>query len=451
MISITPAVLAAVAAAPAEAESLVTKVTGWATFGATALAALAALIVVHEYGHFLAGRLVGARIEKFSIGFGKAIFKTTSNGVEYVLAWIPLGGFVKFYGDELDPGDSNNPDHFLNLPVWKRWVIVAAGPAFNFLLALAILTLIGLIGVPTPTLTVGKVVETSSAAAAGLAPGDTIVFVDGAAVAVWEDLETAILARTDATAPLTLDVDRSGGQAAIVFTPDTVGKVGIQFVSENTDAPPTIAMVFPGQPAFTAGFLPGDVVLTVDGVAATDLTTTVEAIQRRPGRPVPVTIDRGGATLTLTVTPTATPQLGFIPVIGETRYGPVGALVYGVEQSWHVTVQIFESMMMLVKREIPANQLAGPIGIMKIAGDAAENGALYLMKFIALISINLGVLNLLPIPILDGGHLVFFTLEGLMGRPVNLKMQEMAQQVGIVALISLMAFAFYNDLVRLLG
>lgn len=440
----------AMAAAPTpESADLLSKITGGATFALSALAVLAMLIVVHEYGHFIVARLVGVRVEKFSIGFGSPIFKKTYNGVEYLLAWIPLGGYVKFYGDDLDAESSNDPDHFLNQAVWKRWLIVFAGPFFNFALAVAIFVLIGLMGVPTPTMTVGELHPDGSAQAAGLQPGDTIVAVDGVVIDDWQGMAQALDARGKTA--VALEVTRNGLPEKIVFTPDFVGRIGVIFAEAGEGATPIIGDVAPGRPALAAGFLPGDIIVEVDGEATPDIRSVVDHIKIAAGTATPVTIVRNDARMTLTVTPTSELNLGFYPVIDSINYGPIEAIAYGFMKTWEGSERIFASILMLINREIPANQLAGPIGIMKIAGDAAEAGFVTLLNFIALISINLGILNLLPIPILDGGHLVFFTLEGLMGRPVNIRMQEMAQQFGIVALISLMAFAFYNDIVRLLS
>ena len=441
--------LATVATPSPESADLLSRITGGASFAFSALAVLAMLIVVHEYGHFISARLVGVRVEKFSIGFGSPIFKKTYNGVEYLLAWIPLGGYVKFYGDDLDPESSDDPDHFLNQAVWKRWIIVFAGPFFNFALAVGIVVLIGLVGVPTPTMTIAELRPDGAAHAAGLQSGDTIVAVDGVMVADWQALAEALDAR--GKAPITLEVTRNSLPERIVFTPDFVGRIGVIFAESGEGATPIIGDVAPGRPALAAGFLPGDTIVEVNGEATPDIKSVVDHIKVAAGTETPVTIMRNDARMILNVTPTSELNLGFYPVIDSISYGPIESIAYGFMKTWEGSERIFASILMLINREIPANQLAGPIGIMKIAGDAAEAGFVNLLNFIAIISINLGILNLLPIPILDGGHLVFFTLEGLMGRPVNIRMQEVAQQFGIVALISLMAFAFYNDIVRLLS
>ncbi len=436
-------------ATPEAASSLLDKIVSGASFGLSALLVLAVLIVVHEYGHFISARMVGVRVDKFSIGFGSALYSRVYNGVEYIVGWIPLGGYVKFYGDEFDADNSDDPEHFLNQAVWKRWIIVFAGPFFNFALAVAIFILVGLAGVPTPTMTVEELSPDAAAAVAGLAPGDTVVAVDGAPVSDWLAMAKALEAK--GKRPITLEVTRDNRPEKIVFTPDFVGRIGVIFSQTGETAEPVIGDVAPGRPALAAGFLPGDTIVEIGGVATPDIKSVVDHIKNAAGAATPVTVSRNGARLILTVTPTSELNIGFFPTVASVHYGPIDATVYGFQKTWEGSERIFSSMLMLIKREIPANQLAGPIGIMKIAGDAASAGFVTLLNFIALISINLGILNLLPIPILDGGHLVFFTLEGLMGRPVNLRMQEMAQQFGIVALISLMAFAFYNDIVRLLS
>lgn len=358
----------------------VDRIYGWGVFGVSAVAALALLIVVHEFGHFITARLVGVRVEKFSIGFGPKIAGWRRGDTEYMLSWIPLGGYVKFYGDDpeaLPVEDAE--DSFLSQAVWKRLMIVAAGPVSNIMLAIFIVAGAAMIGVPErPSTTIAEVKEDSPAALAGFLPGDTIEAIDGAAVDSWDQIRDTIHGLPGRE--LTVDVLRADGRRA-----------ALTVVPEERE------------------------VKTLEGE-----TLVIGLIGVSPS-----------------------------PVIKS--YPPGQAFVKGVEWTWDKTVLIVWSIYKLINRDIPADQIAGPIGIMQIAGEAASLGAVNLMMFLAIISINLGILNLLPIPILDGGHLVFFSVEALLGRPVQLKAQEIAQQVGLFLLISLMLFAFYNDIMRLVS
>ncbi len=356
---------------------LFTKLQGWFSFGFSAIAVLAMLIVVHEFGHFITGRLLGARVEKFSIGFGKTIFSRVHGDTEYILAWIPLGGFVKFYGDDPDVKVENEQDSFFSLSVWKRLLIVAAGPVFNIALAIFIAAMAAMVGLPEGTMVVDKVQDDTPAMAAGIAPGDKIEAINGVTMAAWGDVVDVI--RKSPGKEIEIEVTRESGQRV------------------------------------SLGVTPKE--LEVD------------------------TID--GKKLIIG-------QIGVMPRQKIVSYSPGEAIVKGFEWTWTIFKLTLWGISKLVSREIPAGQIAGPIGIMQLAGNAADSGFVNLLLFIGLISVNIGILNLLPIPVLDGGHIVFFSLEAVLGRPVKIKTQEVAQQVGVFLLISLMALAFYNDIVRLI-
>lgn len=353
------------------------RVSGWFTFAASAIIVLGALIVAHEFGHYIVARLVGVRVDKFSIGFGPKIFGFTKGNTEYMLSWVPLGGYVKLYGDDPQMPVENEAESFLNQPVWKRLSIVIAGPAFNIILAIGIITLAAMIGMPEGTRIIKEIKEGTPAAAAGLMADDRIDAVDGQKMELWHEI--------------------------------------------------------------------------------------VEVIQKSPGKQVILTINRGGKDMDISVTPAsvtgktidgkdiAIGQIGIMSKEIYKQYPPHEAVVRGVEWTWNMTTLTVWGIGKMLMRDIPASQIAGPIGIMKMAGDVAETGFVSLLKFIALISVNLGILNLLPIPVLDGGHIMFFSIEAVLGKPLKLRYQEMAQQVGIFILLSLMVFAFYNDIVRLIA
>jgi regulator of sigma E protease len=353
------------------------KLYGWLSFGISAVAVLAGLIVAHELGHFLAARLMAVRVEKFSIGFGPKIASIKRGGTEYMLSWVPLGGYVKLYGDDPEGGELDK-DAFLSQPVWKRLTVVAAGPVFNVILAILIITLAAMVGLPENSMMIGDIQADSPALTAGFKPGDKIEAINGAPAKDWREVVEKI--QKSAGATLSVDVTRETGEKlALSVTPRT----------RNAQ--------------------------TLEGKK--------------------VTIG----------------QIGVTPRQVITQYSPPVAFVKGLEWTWNITAMTVWSISKLITRDIPADQIAGPIGIMKMAGDVAETGFVSLLMFIALISVNLGILNLLPIPVLDGGHILFFSIEAALGRPVKMRHQEIAQQVGIFLLMSLMALAFYNDIMRLVA
>ena len=427
------------------------KLYDWFTFGATAIIVLGVLILVHEYGHFIVARMVGVRVEKFSIGFGPRIVSWKKGDTDYMLSWIPLGGYVKFYGDEPDNEEIPQEDQesFLNQKVWKRLAIVAAGPIFNIVLAVVILGGTALYGIPTPTRVIESVKETAPSYKAGLRVGDEILGVNGAPVEKWLDIDAAMV-KND-LAPITFSILRpSGERRDITFTPDTEGRIGIIFDISKTK--PVVAMPLVGKPAKKAGFSTGDAILSIDGKQVKTRDDVVDMISPAAGKSIPITIARdSGEQLTLNVVPDALPQFRFQPKIVSKRYGIFDAAWYGVEKTIYIVDKTIHSLSLLVTREVSHRQIAGPIGIMQIAGTVAEQGLTRFLFFIALISVNLGILNLLPIPILDGGHIFFFSMEALLGRPVKMKVQEFAQNIGIVLLLSLMALAFYNDILRIIN
>jgi len=347
---------------------------GWVQFGLSAVVILGLLIVVHEYGHFISARLVGVRVEKFSIGFGPKLVSKKAGDTEYLISAIPLGGFVKFYGDAAEEVD-NEEDAFLNQPVWKRLIIVSAGPIFNIVLAVALVTAAALYGLPEGSRIIDQVIDDTPAQSSGLLEGDRIDAIGGVRIETWRQVQDTI--RKSPGDKLDFDIARGSERLTIQITPAEY---------------------------------------TAKGIDGKDMTI---------GR------------------------IGVIPRQVVKSYPLHQAAFKGVEWTWGVVKLTVWAISKLVTREIPADQIAGPVGIMQMAGQAAKTGLANLALFIAMISVNLGILNLLPIPVLDGGHLLFFSIEAVAGKPIKLKHQEIAQQIGVFMLISLMALAFYNDFTRI--
>jgi regulator of sigma E protease len=434
------------------------------------------LILIHELGHFLVARWTGVGVERFSIGFGPVLLRWRGRETEYVLSAIPMGGYVKMVGEEspLEGGGGPAPDAgkaFALKPLWARFLIVFAGPGMNFVLAAAIFAIVlGTLGRPVWPATVGKVTEGSPAAAAALRTGDTIVAVDGQPVAYWEDLERAIAA--SAGRPLELRVRHDGTERTVTVTPRlrTVPDPIFREPRETWDSgagpqlAPQISSVSPGSPAERAGLKPGDVVVSVAGQPVYTPEDLVEAIRTRPGQAFPITVERDGKVLALSAVPDAVKEKGpdgqerevgriqagiATKAVRFEPYNPVEAVAYGSAKTWDMTVLTVKGLWKLVSRQIDSSNIGGPIQIATEAGRQAKDGMASLALFTAIISVNLAVLNLLPVPMLDGGHLLFFVIEAILGRPLSLRKREVAQQVGFVLLMMLMVYALYNDLVRI--
>ena len=441
------------------------------------LVVIGILILIHELGHFIVARLTGVGVERFSIGFGPVLLRWRGKETEYCLSAVPMGGYVKMMGEEnpLEGGSGPVPfdpaKSFALKPLWARFLIVFAGPGMNFVLAALIFTVVlATVGRPVWPPVIGRVADAGPAAAAGLMTDDVVTRVDGRPIAHWEDLERAV-AGSDGR-PLTLTVRRGGAELTLSVTPRRT-TVRDPIFRDPKDAwelgagpklTPQIGAVNPGTPAETAGVRVGDLVLAVAGQPVFTPDDLMQAIQKRGGETFDVVVERDGKPATLTVTATAVREkgpggqeveIGRIGVGIVTRvvryepYNPLVAVAYGWVKTWDMTWLTAKGLWKIVSRQIDSSNIGGPIQIAAEAGRQAKEGAASLAVFTAIISVNLALLNLLPVPMLDGGHLFFFVIEAIMGRPLSLRKREAAQQLGFVLLMLLMVYALYNDLVRI--
>ena len=444
--------------------------------GTTILAAvivLGVLIFIHELGHFLVAKRSGVGVLKFSLGFGPKVVGVKRGETEYLLSALPLGGYVKMIGE--DPGDASpeaaDPGRsFSKKSVGTRSLIILAGPLANLILPVAIFWGIFMfVGQSYHLPVVGSPEKESPAAGAGLLAGDRIQAVDGRQIERWDEFETAL--RSSGGRSLALTVLRDGRTSAVRLEPraqktrDVFGQeIEIWDLGLRPLVSTRIGQVVPSQVAQQAGIRGGDRIVAVNGNPVGEWDQLAKIIHRSPGTSLSLTIERDGQRQDVQVVPRATKQQGAageeeIGLIGigpapETqmrRLNPAAAAWAGVTKTVDLTVLVVTGFVKLIQAKISPSTIGGPILIAQLAGEVAQRGIVELLSFTALLSINLAILNLLPIPILDGGHLLFSFIEWLRGKPVSLRKREIAQQVGMVLLVGLMVFAFYNDIFRWLG
>ncbi len=446
----------------------------------SALVALGALIFIHELGHFLVAKGMGVGVERFSLGFGPRIFSFRRGETEYCVSIVPLGGYVKMTGEEAHGEDAIHPateeppvdpaKSFSTKSLWARALIVFAGPGMNFVLAAVIFSVVfAVVGVPVLEPTIGRVTTDSAAAEAGLRPRDQVVAIDGKPVEHWGEIEEAV-ARANGR-PLALTIVREGARQDVTVTPRKV-PVRTPF-NEPTEAwsigarpylPPVVGEVRPGMPAAEAGLQPRDRVVALNGQPIETWDELAEMISTRADQTLTLRVERSGSRMDLTVTPrmeverdalgteTKVGRIGIATATSQTfkRSDPLTAAARGVARTWDVTAITVVSIWKLATGTIPASNIGGPLQISLVAGQQAQQGLVSYAFFVALISVNLAILNLLPVPMLDGGHLLFFAIEAVLGRPLSLRKREIAQQIGLALLLLLMVFALFNDLTRLL-
>ncbi len=439
------------------------------------LATLAILIVFHEFGHYLVARLAGVKVLRFSVGFGKVIAsRTDRHETEWALSAIPLGGYVKMLDEREAPVPAEALDQAFNRKsLGARAAIVAAGPLANFLLAILLFWGLFMAGTPILKPVLGEPPAASAAAQAGIRAGDTVLAVNGEPVESFQDLHWLVLRHAVGGAPLRLDTRDEQGHLAF-------RTLSLAEADANLEQSPLVTLGLqrfrPQLPAVLgelsgdgvaarAGLQAGDRVLEVDGQAIEHWDALVERVRAAPGQPLALLVQRRDEIRTYTLVPAevvagnervgrigAAPRLDperMAPYLGEARYGVLEALQRATARTWELSVFSLEMLGRMVIGQVSLKNLSGPITIADYAGQSAQTGLASFIAFLALVSVSLGVLNLLPVPLLDGGHLLYYLAEFVMGRPVPERVQEIGQRIGIGILALLMFFAIYNDLQRL--
>jgi regulator of sigma E protease len=442
------------------------------------IVALGVLIVVHEYGHYLVARLCGVKVLRFSVGFGRSLFvkRSGKDQTEWVIAAVPFGGYVKMLDEREGPVEAHEAHRAFNRQdVWRRIAIVVAGPLFNFAFAVLVYAGLSMYGLPEARPVLGAPPAGTIAAQAGFAAGDTVRAIDGDPVETWQDLRWQVLQAALQRQALRLEIENQRGHLANVtldlrgFPPgevegDLLERIGLRLYRPTLE--PVLGQVVAGGPAERAGLAPGDRVLRADGKEIATWEALVAAVRANPGAALELVVQRDGATRTTRVTPDTVSagqsrigRIGAAPrvpashadkILIRVQHGPLASLAKGVVKTWDISVFSLKMLGRMLIGEVSWKHLSGPVTIADFAGQSAQMGWISYLSFLALISISLGVLNLLPIPLLDGGHLMYYAIEIVKGGPVSERAMELGQRVGLALLLVMMAFAFYNDLNRLL-
>ena len=432
------------------------------------LVTLIVLVTSHELGHFLMARWAGLHVVRFSVGFGKPVLSWRDRrGTEFCIAMVPLGGYVRMY----DRRDADAAAHAPRVPAgsydalspWWRIAVALAGPAANFVLAFLVFWLLAVMGVSSLVPIIGSVAEESAAEHAGILPGDEIVAVDGVETLAWTDVSLALAGRLGDTGTIEVRTERS--QAPLIHNivikdwlgsvqdPDTIGALGI-----GLEPLAVVGDVVEGEAAERGGLRGGDRIVAVDGGPVSLWSDFVARVQGSPEQTLAVTVERGAELLTVRLTPAQMTaedgtEYGYVGARLDTpirvvRYGAFESLGQAATETYAKTVLTLELLGKMLTLNVPATNLAGPITIGKVTGDSARAGPDRFLWILALLSISLGIINLVPIPILDGGHVVYSLVEIVRSKPVSLRAQAVGAQIGLAIVVGLMLFVFYVDIAR---
>jgi len=410
------------------------------------------LIFAHEAGHFFVAKLFKVRVLVFSFGFGKRLFGFRRGPTDYRVSLVPLGGYVRMAGDTPEENQPANPDEFLSKPKWQRFLILLAGPAMNIIIAIVFVAGLMMVGTESWLIepVVGTVTPNKPGARAGLQPGDRIVAINGEKIEEFDDMKMAI--NLHAGTPLRLEYVRNGVRRETTLTPERentdLGPIGRAFITPYY--PTVVGNVTPGTPAARAGLRTGDRILAANGIPTPEYPAFDEALKAAKDGPVALDVQRGAARLAVTLPAARTDTKsyrGFIPPTEVHKFAFIPAFGESVRQNWKMLRYAFITLGRLVRGEASVKELSGPLSIARISGEMLRRGWLETLGLMAMISLQLGVMNLLPIPVLDGGHIMILLIEGVVRRELSLRVKERIQQVGFAVLAALMIVVIYNDVI----
>lgn len=436
--------------------------------------ALGILVAVHEWGHFYVARKCGVQVERFSIGFGKPIWrKRGKSGTEYVIAMIPLGGYVRMLDGRIDDvPPALEEKAFNHKPVLQRMAIIAAGPGVNFIFAFFALWLMYLVGLETVKPVVKAVEDNSIAEIAGVKAGDEIISIDGRRTPDWEAVNLEMVSNIGGEHTVVTVRNASNSEKEVTFNlttwnfdPDIESPLSsLGLTPFRPDPTLTVGFVGDGSAAQEAGLLPGDKITALNGDELSSWNALVDVIVDNPGETISLAIERDGQQRTLRATiarrDTTQGQSGYLGVsptfepwpegyVFTHQYGIIEAIGIALDKTWRLMTLSVEMIGKLLTGDVSVKNLSGPISIAQGAGTSAGYGLAYFLSFLALISVNLGIINLLPLPMLDGGHLMFFIVEWFTGKPVPEAVQEWGYRIGGVLLFMIMGIAIFNDIARI--
>jgi regulator of sigma E protease len=415
---------------------------------------LGVLIFVHELGHYMMAKRIGIRVLTFSLGFGPKLVGFRRGDTDYRISVIPLGGYVKMAGETAEEPLSGRPDEFLSRSKWERFQVLIMGPAMNIALAIVLTAVVLTFGAEVPAFedepaVVGAVVAGSPAAQAGIRPGDLITAVGARPVATWGDVYVRVGAQPNRELPITLI--RDGQQLRVPVKTISEGKYDVGEIGVLPNVHPHVVEVTPRSPADRAGLKAGDIVVAVNGETMVFQRQLVLAIRKHPNTSIALTVLRNGKQLDLQATPAGNGRIGILTgdALKMIKPGPLGAIKMSLQKNYEFAGLIYQTIGGLLTRETSPRQLMGPVAIAQLSGQYAELGWLPYFLLMASISLNLGLLNLLPIPVLDGGHIFIMAIEGIARRDFSTKVKEKMLLAGFVVLMMLMVTVVYNDLTRI--
>lgn len=428
---------------------------------------LGILVTIHEYGHFWVARRCGVKVLRFSVGFGKPMFSWyDKQGTEYAIAAIPLGGYVKMLDEREGPVPEELKDQaFTSKPPGQRIAIAAAGPVANFIFAIFAYWLLSVVGVTHIAPIIGQVADESVAERVGLQEGMEILSVDGHRVSSWRDVNMRILERTGEQGVISMEVSEGGARGTVSGelsgwglsddTPNPLAEFGI--TPWRPAVPPVLGQVSDGGRAQAAGLQPGDRIVAVNGEPVGSWFELVEFIRNAPEQTLQVIIERNGTEQSVSVTPEARAQesgepIGFVgagvqaiswpeEVLRDVSYGPFAAIPVAISETWADTRLTLVAIKKMVTGLLSPTNLSGPITIARVAEASVSSGFEDFVRFLAYLSVSLGILNLLPVPVLDGGHIVYYTIEALRGKPLSEQAQALGLRIGMAMILTLMVFA----------